>query len=460
MSVVAVAFAACLAVAQPPAAAGDSSRIVLRSPRAWQVVQRGPGGTGDLVVSGRLIGVGGGVRVAWGERRLWIRCDRSGRFRALLEDLPAGQSALEVRSARDPAVVCRRECVGIGDIYVIAGQSNASGRSRQRFAYASTTWRAALFGNDDRWRELRDPVDAPDGQTDDVSRDANAGGSVWPEVATVLLAEQRVPVAFVPCARSTTSIALWSPRRGATRARGTLYRSMVRRVAAAGGRVRAVLWWQGERDARFLTPARAYGAALARLSAAVWRDFRAPMVVAQIGDFDDRYPAAGVDAIRRAQQRSWAQPHIVPGPVLYDIDLEDEVHFLAPDDVNAAARRWAAAIQRGVLRTDFGTTPRVLRAELANGGRAILLTTDSELAPTAGLGGFVVRAAGLPVPVEGAAADGRVIRLALVGAATEPCTVSLGEGRSAAGAAVPTDPSAWRLPMAPLVRLPVLVAAP
>ena len=456
----AVALVACFAVVPPPTVAGTASRIALRSPHAWQVVQRGPDGTGDLVVSGRLIGEGGCVRVAWGRRRLLVRCDRSGRFVARLNDLPPGQAALRVWSTRRPAVTRRRENIAVGDIYVIAGQSNASGRSRHRFAYESTTWRAALFGNDYRWQELRDPVDSPDGQVDGVSRDGNAGGSVWPEVATVLLAEEGVPTAFVPCARSSTSISLWSPQRRATRAGGTLYQSMARRVAAVGGRIRAVLWWQGERDARLLTSDPVYRAALARLSAAVRRDFRAPMVVAQIGDYDGRYTAAGVDTVRRAQQRSWARPNILPGPVLYDIDLEDEVHFAHADDVTAAARRWAAAILRGVLHAGPATAPRVQRAELADGGRAILLTADSELAPSAGLGGFTVRAAGRPVPVLSAAAEGRVIRLTLVGDAVHPCTVSLGEGRTAAGAAVPTDASVWRLPLAPFVGLPVVVATP
>jgi hypothetical protein len=455
--VVSVAY---LAAVQSPAAAGAAPRIALRSPHAWQVVQRGPDGAGDLVVSGRLIGVGGRVRVAWGEHRLLVRCDRSGRFVVRLDDLPPGQWTLRVWSTRRPAVTCSRENVAVGDIYVIAGQSNASGRSPHRFAWESKTWRAAAFGNDYRWQELRDPVDSADGQVDRVSRDDNAGGSVWPEVATALLAEEGVPVAFVPCARSSTAIAAWNPERRARGAGGTLYRSMARRVAAVGGRVRAVLWWQGERDARFLTPGPVYRVALARLSAAVWRDFRAPMVVAQIGDYDDRYTAAGVDAVRFAQQRAWAQPHILQGPVLYDIDLEDRVHFADADDVTAAARRWAAAILRGVLRADVGVTPRVLRAELAEGGRQIILTADSELAPAAGLGGFVVRAAGLPVPVESVTAEGRVIRLTLDGDAVGPCTVSLGEGRTAAGAAVPTGPSASRLPMAPFIGLPAVVAAP
>jgi hypothetical protein len=449
---------ACFVTVHSTAVAVTTPRIVLRTPHAWQVVQRDRDGRADLVVAGRLVGVRGSVRVVWGAVRATVRCGAGGRFVARLEDLPAGQADLEVRSARLPGVVCRRACVGVGDVYVIAGQSNASGRSRTLFTYSSEVLRATLFGNDDRWRELRDPVDSADGQIDGVSRDGVAGGSVWPEVATVLLAQERVPVAFVPCARSNSEIAQWSPRCRARAGRVTLYESLARRVAAVGGRVRAVLWWQGERDARYLTPPSVYRAALERLSEALWRDVRAPMVVAQIGDFDARYSASGIDAVRSAQERAWSRPHIVQGPVLYDIDLENEIHFVAPDDVGLAARRWAAAILGGVLRKGAGATPRLLRAELAAGDAPeIILTADSALAPAADLQGFVVCAAGRSLPVESVSAEGeRAIRLTLPSGAEGPYSVSLGEGRSAAGAAVPTDISIWRLPMLPFVARPVI----
>ena len=90
---------------------------------------------------------------------------------------------------------------------MIAGQSNASGRSPNLFSYSSPTLRAAMFGNDDRWKDLRDPVDSAKGQVDGVSQDNCAGGSVWPDVATTLFARTGVPVAFVPCARTSTPIA-------------------------------------------------------------------------------------------------------------------------------------------------------------------------------------------------------------------------------------------------------------
>ena len=454
-AVVAAALFACALGAQ--SAAATSPRIVIRTPHAWQVVQRDGSGEADIVVSGRCVGVGGSVRVSWGDRRTTVRCDRAGWFTARLEDAPAGQATLRVWSARRPGVVGSRREVGVGDIYVIAGQSNASGRSRTLYSYSSPTLRAAMFGNDYRWKELHDPVDSAAGQVDTVSMDRPAGGSVWPEVATELLAGEGVPVAFVPCPRTSTPIALWQRDLRTERSNGTLYASMARRVAAVGGRVRAVLWWQGERDARILTPPSVYKASLSRLADDVWRDFRAPMVVAQIGDYGSAYTDAGIDVVRLAQQRAWARPHILQGPVLYDIDLHGEVHFVKPDDVSAAARRWAAAILRSVLHRPAGRTPHLVLA--VREGDAVILTADSPLAADADVSGFVVRSNGRRLPILSASADGDTVRLLLGESAEGSLAVSLGEGRSAAGAAVPTDTSTWHLPMLLFVKHPV-VAAP
>ena len=450
------ALAAAWVLAVQSTAGAAAPRIVLRTPHAWQVVQRGSDDRADLVVSGRLIGAGGRVRVLWGAARAVVRCDAAGRFVARLEDVPAGQADLEVRSARLPDVVCRRASVGVGDVYVIAGQSNASGRSRTLFAYSSEVLRAAMFGNDDRWRELRDPVDSADGQVDLISRDLGASGSVWPAVATALLAEEDVPVAFVPCARCGTSITQWQPGLREKRPAGSLYSSMARRIAAVGGRARAVLFWQGERDARYRMRPAAYAAGLEGLALALWRDFRTPLMVAQIGNLNADSVDADTDGIRLAQARAWSARHVLQGPVLYDVDLDGLVHFLQPDDVELAARRWAAAILGGALHRDAGRTPRLVAA--VREGDEVVLTADSPLAAGADVGGFVVRDNGRELPIVSASADGDTVHLLLGESVWGPLSVSLGQGRSAAGTAVPTDASAWRLPMLPFVGHPVAAA--
>ncbi len=128
------------------------------------------------------------------------------------------------------------------------------------------------------------------------------------------------------------------------------------------------------------------------------------------------------------------------------------------DDVQIAAHRWAAAILRGVLRRDAGRTPRLVGAVYDGDGGELVLTADIGIADDVGVEGFVVRSGGREVPLLSAGVEGRAIRLVLGEPVGGPLTVSLGQGSSAAGLTVPTDTSAWRLPMLPFVRRPVTTA--
>ena len=464
LAVVLIAFGIGLFTAAE-AASGTASakpapaapRIIVSTPRDYQVVQRTARGLGTITVRGKGRGFGGPVQVRWGDGP-WrtVPRARNGSFTGSLTAQPAGQATLYVRSARRRHVRAARLHVGVGDIYVIAGQSNASGRSPTLFSCTGTVLRATEFGNDYRWHRLTDPVDSPVGQVDGVSRDAAAGGSVWPLVAQELMKDDPVPVAFVPCARVGSDIARWRRSASAPDVPSTLYGSMLRRIHAVGGRVRAVLFWQGEADAKKFTPGDLYGVLLRRLGADVRRDCGAPLVVAQIGDFGPHFDAAAVDAVRLAQARAWGEANVVAGPVLYDVDLEGIVHFSAPNDVELAARRWTAAILGGVLGRKAGVTPRLERA-VWDGDRTIdIAAGPGAVALTPGLaGGFTVRSGGEEVPLESATEVGGLVRLVLAATPAGPLTVSLGEGRSAAGAAVPTDDSAWHLPMLPFVAEPV-----
>jgi hypothetical protein len=438
--------------------------VTLTSPHAFQVFQRDSHDRASILVSGRGAGFAGPVQVRWGGGA-WLTVPRGadGSFSVVLAHRKAGQKTLIARAAHLPWCTARARYVGVGDIYVIAGQSNAVGRSDTLFQYWSPTLHATLFGNDDRWGELRDPVDSPFKQVDRVSLDPKAGGSVWPGVATGLMAAEHVPVAFVPCARGGTTIAEWQRAAATPQSAGTLYGSMVRRIAAVGGRVRAVLFWQGEADARVGMPGADYEAALQRFAADVHRDCRCRVVVAQMGDYcAERWAAASVVAIRAAQQELWGQGAIVAGPVLYDIDLADKVHFTAPDAVETAARRWTAAILSGVLRRDVGGPSRLTGASY-DGDRIITLTFDTGPTPLRpGLaGGIVVGSPSGPVTPESAiVVPPDDVQVTLTAPLEGPLTVSLGAGRTAAGAAVPVEDSSWLLPPMMFVSQPATRVSP
>ena len=440
-----------VAVAAPAASAAAAPKpsLHLGSPHSYQVFQRDDLDEADIVVSGRAVGLGRHLEVRWGNEP-WTPfvCRADGAFALRLGARPPGQATLKVRSASRHDVVISRPYVGVGDIYVVAGQSNASGRGTSPNRYTHPVLTAVLFGNDDRWKELLDPVDGAAGQVDRVSADPLAGGSVWPLLATKLMAAEGVPVAFVPCAKGSTPIRMWVADAATPQSHDTLYGSMLRRVRAVGGRVRAVLFWQGEADARRLTSTEAYAAELRSLAAALARDCGAPLVAAQLGDYDTpRYSPVGVDAIRLAQQQAWSAGWALPGPALYDIDLHGQVHFVTWEDELVAARRWAAAILAGVLHRELPSAPRLKNARY-DGGLTVTLSFDCAGASlrSGQVGGVVLRAAGYPAQVTASVTATDTVTLLLAAPALAPLTVSLGSGREAAGQPVPVEGSPWALP--------------
>ncbi len=464
-TVIGLVLGACLAAgapspagaASPAGASAPSLRVT--SPQAFQVIQRDADGRADIVVRGVSRGLGDRVQASWASgpwRSGMVSGD--GTYVVRLRGCAPGQGTLEVRSAARPSVSVWISYVGVGDIFVVAGQSNASGRGSQPSVYTGAVIRAGLFGNDDRWKDLRDPVDSAVGQVDKVSADVHAAGSVWPLVATGLVAADPVPVAFVPCARSTTSIARWMRSVDRPYSRTTLYGSMMRRVRAVGGKVRAVLFWQGEADARAGLTRADYEAALRLLAGQIEQDCGAPLVAAQIGDFDMRYPADSVDGIRLAQEDLWKEGVVIPGPVLYDIDLRGRVHFTQPREQEVAALRWTAAILGGVDKLNVPTGPTLVGAAY-DGAGIVTLRFDcgrGGLRPGA-VGGFVVKTPdGEQVGYRDAlvtASD--TVSIDLQTYPSEPLTVSLGSGREAAGCIVPMEDSQWSLPALPFVDVPV-----
>jgi hypothetical protein len=462
------ATAAPVVAAPTPLASSPSApRVEIFSPSAYQVVQRDAAGWADIVVTGRLIGVSGPIQVRWSTRD-WVQtaCSKSGWFRVRMRACRQGQGSVVARSARRHLVAATVPHVGVGDIYVIAGQSNASGRGKHLNHAANPVLKAGLFGNDDRWGPLADPTDGAAGQVDEVSRDPDAAGSIWPLVANRLMRREAVPVAFVPCSTGATPLSTWVRDRVRPWSSKTLFGSMLRRVHAVGGRVRAVLFWQGERDARSLVSRSDYAAGLAGLAADVRLVTGGPLVPAQIGDVPlSVWAVVGVDAIRMAQEDVLLAPQpaggLVPGPVLYDIDLAPGWHPETDTQSAAIADRWTAAIRTGVLGADSARPP-VLLAAAYDGVTTVTVTfrVDAGSLVPGAASGFVLRAAGTSLALTGAEVvppDCVVLHLAepVPWESRAGLSLSLGSGRDGAGARVPKESSYWHLPAWPFVDAPV-----
>lgn len=234
----------------------------------------------------------------------------------------------------------------VGDLWVLAGQSNMDGVGKL-FDTEPPSDRVHAFYYDDRWGIAVDPLCWYDEATDPVhwqnpqaretaivgaraTRSAGAGLGVAFGKELDRLAN--VPIGLIVCSHGGTSLAQWSPD---LRDQGgaSLYGSMMRRIEAVGGSVKGVLWYQGESDAS-TEAAGCYAESFIKFVSAVRNDLgrpALPFLYVQLGCFYQW--DAPADMTRAWHQVRTAQlacePHIAPAAVVsaIDLSLHDAIHI-------------------------------------------------------------------------------------------------------------------------------------
>lgn len=154
---------------------------------------------------------------------------QSGVVSAMIEDVPEGgwHSVVVGRGTRSS----QRARFGVGDVFVIAGQSNAAGHGDGFIGDRSGL--VSVRTADGGWKLAQDPEQMPAGM---------AAGSPWPILGELLACAENAPVGFINVAVGGTSTDQWRP----DAPDNALYRGL--KEALSGRRVRAVLWHQGESD--------------------------------------------------------------------------------------------------------------------------------------------------------------------------------------------------------------------
>ena len=320
-----------------PATGLHAIELTLTSPLEHEVVQRSTPGKGLLRLAGELpedLPAGDSVIEARlsgeGEDGSWLRVSGSvtGRtLRGTVEAPAGGWWRLDVRVMREGKEFAtgRVERVGIGEVFVIAGQSNSANHGEEK--QQPQSGRVATF--DGRaWRLADDPQPGASG----------SGGSFIPPIADAVVAKEGVPVGIISCGIGSTSVREWLPKGvtfpqpptiesrveplpdGSWTANGVAYEPFVTRMKSAGPRgFRAVLWHQGESDANQKDPSRTLPGTLYReyLEKLIRESRRAigwdaPWFVAQAS-----YHVPGderSEEIRAAQASLWRDGIALEGP--------------------------------------------------------------------------------------------------------------------------------------------------
>ena len=245
-----------LALPARPATANPS--MTLSSPQDYQVFQRHTRTQGAVSIDGQATdGSTVEVRMTGQEWKPLPVELKTGAFHASLAAPAGGWYQVDARLLAGGAVVAEATVahVGIGEIFIVAGQSNSCNYGAEKQKPASG--KVASFDGK-KWAIADDPQPGGGGK----------GGSFMPAFGDAMVARFDVPVAVAACGIGSTSVRQWLPKGsimtnepttgalvkqiepGKWEATGEPFEGLMKRVDALGPHgFRAILWHQGESDA-------------------------------------------------------------------------------------------------------------------------------------------------------------------------------------------------------------------
>lgn len=259
----------------------DAATLTLTAPLDYQVSQRESWDSGSIQIAGELseaAGTGDAVEVriiTEGTTNKWEKLSgaiKDSKIGGKVRAPAGGWHRVEVRVSNEGQVVADAaiEHVGVGEVFVVTGQSNSGNHGEEK----QTTKSGLVAASEGKaWRLANDPQPGASG----------GHGSFMPPLGDALVARFKVPIGFIACGAGGTSVREWLPM-GATftnpptvlanvqqradgqwESKGRPFGNLVARMKQAGPNgFRAVLWHQGESDANQADPTRTLAGSLYR----------------------------------------------------------------------------------------------------------------------------------------------------------------------------------------------------
>ena len=314
----------------------QGAELELRSPLDYQVVQRQTKDLGTIRIAGRLsedVPMNALLEVKLseeGQDGVWQRIESVIEGRDVSASVPSksgGWKRLDVRIASADAAIASATVmhIGVGEVFVIAGQSNSANYGEGKLETQSG--RVVAFDGS-KWQIANDPQPRAKGKS----------GSFVPAFGDALAAKLDVPIGIIACGVGGTSVREWLPKgsqfsipptiesriekapNGQWMSKGEAYDTLIEQMKELGPHsFRAVLWHQGESDANQKDPTRTLPGKLYReYLEKIIRDSRrdigwdAPWIVAQT-----TYHVPGDESspdIRAAQASLWRDGIAGEGP--------------------------------------------------------------------------------------------------------------------------------------------------
>jgi hypothetical protein len=342
--------------------------IIEDGPSDWQIIQQDDRGVGIVGLRGRWVGdaedPGTGVvnvRVVHEATGAPVSAEldwqpagtRDDHTWAIRLEIPAGglyrietrYTAIGNLTPEWSARGDMRHLVGVGDLWVIAGQSNSAGYGRGAIDDAPLLG-VHVLRNSEQWALATHPLNESTDTRHTANREGgNSGHSPYLQVGRRLQGALGHPIGLIQTALGGSALAPWNPTEDEPT---PLFDTMMHCIDLAGGRIRGIFWYQGESDAQ--DPLAETYAERFQAAVLAWRraldDPTLPVVTVQLNRVNNP-PNGGDDLnwaiVREAQRRV---PHLLDGVVVVpalDLPLSDPIHT-SPAGNLVLAERIAQAV--------------------------------------------------------------------------------------------------------------------
>jgi sialate O-acetylesterase len=266
--------------------------------------------------------------------------------------------------------------IGIGDLWVIAGQSNAAGYGRGPI-HDPPEIGVHLLRNSGQWGLASHPFNESTASIHMENREtSNPGHSPFLAFGKVVHRETGIPIGFLQTALGGSHLKSWNPEE-----EGTLYRNMRSIIAAAGNKVRGVLWYQGCSDCSPVESV-TYLDRFASLVDHLRRDLRSPdlpFFTVQLNRLTDLATEEGDRAwgtVREAQRQAALRlPHVYVIPAL-DCPLSDNIHNSSAGNLLIGERMANSALAFAYEKRPSFRAPEIHSAKVYRNGSSSVVRLE------------------------------------------------------------------------------------